>query len=144
MEESVELTGVGGIASTAHGLNSLQQVPRSPAETLDLAGKLSLSLTMCGSISGGCHLTFKLEPRCLHPVNIGLDGFSGQSVIESVTQFCDGLPGEFFSALSFIHPEFQLGTGFRWKLRAGLRVNGSASCTTEAKHAQQQHQGAAA
>lgn len=141
---SEPIQSVGGIASAAYGLNRLQQFLRSPLEAVNLAGELRLASTMCRSILGGCHLTFELKRRCLHPVNIGFDGCTGQAVIESVSKSCDGLPGERFGPLSFSDPEFKLGTGFRWERRAGLRVNGTTAGTSEAKHQQQQNQGATA
>lgn len=74
-------------------------------------------------VARGSHPAFQIKRRCLHAVNLSLDGRARKPLGEPATQFGNGLLSEFLGALSFRDPQFKLGAGFRRELGAGLLID---------------------
>jgi hypothetical protein len=133
----VQERGRGRGARAAQRLNVFHEIPRPPAETLQLTRELSSFLASLRGIPGGRHPALKLERRRLDPVDIDLDRFCVEPLIGSVSQPGAGRLCEFLSAMCFINPELKLGVGLRRQERPAAVINGT---TGDAAKSQTEHQ----
>jgi hypothetical protein len=107
-------------------------------EAFDLAGHFRVSLRGRDDVTGGLRSAFQLKGRHLQPIQVGLDGISGQSPDEIVAQLATGLRGEALGPAGLIHAHRELGARFRGQCRPSAVVDGGAASSRDPKGGQQQ------